>query len=142
MVDCIFCKIVKGDIPAHKAYEDERTLAFLDIHPMTKGHALVIPKTHARLLQDLDAEDASALFETTYYLVDALQAVVDAPAATVAVNNGKEAGQEVPHVHIHIIPRREADGAGPIQSVFRAPPRATPEELAALAKEIRESFEE
>ncbi|MHB8586402.1 MAG: HIT family protein [Thermoplasmatota archaeon] len=144
MADCIFCKIVKGDIPSYKVYEDDRVLALLDIHPLGKGHTLVIPKTHARLLQDLDADDASAFFEATYYLLDAVQDAVGAPATTIAVNNGKEAGQEVPHAHLHLVPRFEGDAAGPIHALF--PPASRPTmpatELEALAATIRSAFED
>lgn len=140
VADCVFCKIVKGEVPSMKVYEDEHTLAFLDIHPLAKGHTLVVPKTHARLVQDLDADDASALFEACYYLTDAIQAAVDAPATTFAVNNGKEAGQEVPHVHVHLVPRWEGDAAGPVHALFKARPTVTKEELVAVAKAIQDQF--
>lgn len=142
MADCIFCRIVKGEIPATKVYEDEQVLAFLDIQPLAKGHTLVIPKTHAALVQDLDGDDASALFEACYYLLDAVQAAVDAPATTFAVNNGRESGQEVPHVHAHIVPRWPNDAGGPIHSMFAKKPTVPKDEMQAVAKAIRDQFED
>lgn len=142
MADCVFCRIVKGEIPATKVYEDEQVLAFLDIQPLAKGHILVVPKTHAQLVQDLDHDDASALFEASYYLLDAVQAAVDAPATTFAVNNGREAGQEVPHVHVHIVPRWPNDPHGPIHALFKNRPQVPKDEMQAVAKAIRDQFED
>jgi len=135
---CIFCAIVKGRIPSHKVYEDEKTLAFLDIHPSAPGHTLVIPKAHIARVEDLPEEDARSLFAALHKIVGRIQDAVGAPATTIGINNGRESGQEVPHVHIHVIPRNRGDRGGIIQDVSRAPQRLNDEEMARIANEIRE----
>lgn len=134
MADCIFCAIAAGDIPSAKVWEDERTFAFLDIDPLRKGHALVIPKTHAARLEETDPEDAAAVLRTARLLLPALITATGDPDATVAINNGPSAGQAVPHVHLHIVPRRQGDGMGSIHSLAKA---TVPEhDAAALAAEV------
>jgi len=135
---CIFCAIVEGRIPSHKVYEDEKTLAFLDIHPSALGHTLVIPKAHVARVEDLSEEDARYLFAALHKIVGRIQEAVGAPATTIGINNGRESGQEVPHVHMHVIPRNRGDSGGIIQGVSRDPQRLNDEEMARIAKEIRE----
>jgi histidine triad (HIT) family protein len=110
MEDCIFCKIVKGEVPAAKVYEDENVLAFLDIMPATpkKGHVLVIPKKHAELLQELDDDVLARVMRVVKMLTNAL--MKEAKGVNLLQNNGKTAGQFVKHVHFHIVPRFEDDG--------------------------------
>jgi histidine triad (HIT) family protein len=133
MDDCIFCSIVDGDIPSHKVYEDEQTYAFLDANPLARGHALVIPKAHHERVDDMPDDLAAAVGRTIARVAPAVEAAVDAPASTIAYNNGAEAGQEVPHVHAHIVPRFEDDGVGPIHALFGGPGEAEDDELAAVA---------
>lgn len=134
---CIFCKIIRGEIPSHKVYEDEKTLAFLDINPTAPGHTLLIPKAHVSNVEDLALEDAESLFRALHTIVGGIQKAMEAPASTIGVNNGRESGQEIPHVHIHIIPRRIGDKLGIIQNVeFITKPSM--EELAFNAEKIRE----
>lgn len=135
--DCIFCKIARGEIPSHKVYEDPQVFAFLDIRPLARGHALVIPKTHFEKLEAMPVEQAAALMRAVRTLTPAVCGAVDAPATTIAINNGKEGGQEVPHVHVHIVPRWENDGFGPIHALFRRPKPAPTEDLVKLAEKIR-----
>ncbi len=132
----IFTKIVEGEIPARIVYEDETTIAFLDANPLAPGHTLVIPKAEYERLNDVPAEEATALYETIHRLVPAVEAAVDADATTVAFNNGEAAGQEVPHVHCHLIPRFEGDGGGPIHAVAGEPPELADEELDEVAETI------
>jgi len=136
--NCIFCAIVEGKILSHMVYEDEKTLAFLDIHPSAPGHTLVIPKAHVARVEDLPEEDARSLFASLHKIVGRIQEAMGAPATTIGINNGQESGQEVPHVHIHVIPRNRGDSGGIIQGVSRAPQRLNDEEMARIAKEIRE----
>jgi histidine triad (HIT) family protein len=138
---CVFCRIVEAKTHAHVVYEDERALAFLDIHPSAPGHTLIIPKTHVARVEDLTEEDARALFAALHKLVGRVQDAVGAPASTIGINNGRESGQEVPHVHIHIIPRRASDRGGIIQGVARGGARPGEGDLAAVAKRIRQSRE-
>jgi len=112
MDKCLFCAITAGKVPAHVVYEDERIIAFLDIHPNALGHTLIIPRTHAARIDDLSAEDAAALFTALHKLTKPIREAVEAEATTTGINDGPGSGQEVPHVHIHVIPRRGGDGGG------------------------------
>ena len=135
---CVFCRIISGEIPSHIVYEDDRTLAFLDIHPSALGHTLIIPKAHVSRVEDLSEEDAASLFRALHELVGGIQEAVDAPACTIGINNGRESGQEIPHVHIHVIPRSRGDGGGIIQGIARAPVRLGDDEMRRIAESIRE----
>ncbi|MEM1355631.1 MAG: HIT family protein [Planctomycetota bacterium] len=107
--DCIFCKIVAGEIPCHKLYEDERVLSFLDIGPLSKGHALVIPRGHYETIDLVPAEDAAAMFRIVPALSRAIMQATGAKSWNLLQNNGSAAGQAVGHVHLHIIPRLNGD---------------------------------
>lgn len=109
---CVFCKIVRGQIPALRVYEDDHCLAFLDIGPLAEGHLLLIPKAHYQRLEDMPADEISAVFGQVPRLARAVMKVSGANAYNVLQNNGQPAGQEVPHVHFHIIPRVPSDGLG------------------------------
>jgi len=104
-MDCIFCKIVAGQIPAAKVFEDEACIAFMDIGPVADGHVLLIPKTHAETVDDMTGEDASAVLGNLPALVRAVRAATGCEGVNVLQNNGRAAGQAVFHVHFHIIPR-------------------------------------
>ena len=134
--DCIFCSIVAGDVPARTVYETDEVVAFLDANPLARGHTLVIPKTHATRVGDLDADRASALFDAVAELTPRVQAAVDADAANVGINDGEAAGQEVPHVHAHVIPRFEGDGGAPIHAVGGARPDLSDDEFDGIAAAI------
>ena len=136
--NCVFCAIVEGRIPSHMVYEDEKTLAFLDIHPSALGHTLVIPKAHIAQIEDLPEDDARYLFAALHKIVGRIQEAVGAPATTIGINNGRESGQEVSHVHIHVIPRKQGDKGGIIQGVSRSHRRFNDEEMARITNEIRE----
>ncbi len=118
MNDCIFCKIVRGEIPSHKIYEDAFSYVFLDINPLTEGHTMVIPKEHYQTLQEMPASLAGKLFETVSVATGKIEKAMGAIATTVGINNGPGAGQVVRHVHVHIIPRFEKDGGGNLHSVI------------------------
>ncbi len=117
MPPCLICSIVEGRIPSHKVYEDERCLAFLDIHPAAPGHTLLVPKAHVSRVEDLTPEQAQALFSALHKILTHIKDALGADATTIGVNNGPGSGQEIPHVHIHIIPRRRGDRGGIIQSL-------------------------
>lgn len=110
MNDCIFCKIVSGEIPSVKIYEDEATLAFLDISPLNPGHTLVIPKEHHENIFDVSDESLAPVMRTAKKVANAIKNAVNADAINIGINNGKEAGQLVFHLHIHVIPRFAGDG--------------------------------
>ncbi len=109
---CIFCKIVAGEIPALRVYEDDAVLVFLDVAPLAEGHLIVVPKQHYERLEDMGAEAVAAVTRNWPQLGRALMKATSVTAYNVLHNNGKEAGQEVPHVHFHIIPRAASDGLG------------------------------
>ncbi len=132
----IFSQIVEGEIPARIVYEDETTIAFLDANPLSPGHTLVIPKDEYERLNDVPEDVASDLYATIHRLVPTVEASVDADATTVAFNNGEEAGQEVPHVHCHIVPRFEGDGGGPIHAITGDRPELDDDELDDIAETI------
>lgn len=105
MSDCIFCKIVQGEIPAAKVFENEHVVAFLDISQVTKGHTLVIPKVHKENVFELTPEIAKNIFETVPEIANALKSVYHPLGLNIVNNNGEAAGQTVFHYHVHLIPR-------------------------------------
>lgn len=108
--DCVFCKIASGQLPSAKVLETACALAFLDIQPLADGHILLVPKEHYPTVTDIPPQLLGEVAAELPRLGQALLDALDAPALTVAVNNGREAGQIVPHLHFHLIPRRESDG--------------------------------
>ncbi len=109
---CIFCKIVAGQIPSHKLYEDERVLSFLDVGPLSHGHCLVIPKDHYVTIDQMPDDLVGACAAVLPRLSRAVVAATKVAAWNVLQNNGIHAGQEVKHVHFHLIPRKESDALG------------------------------
>ena len=109
-MDCIFCKIIKGEIPCDKVYEDEKTLAFLDISPVNKGHTLVVPKHHCKDILEAPDEELKQTILTVKKVAKAMVKAVNANGWNLGVNNGEAAGQVVFHSHFHIIPRLSTDG--------------------------------
>src|SRR3989344_2330206 len=108
-MDCIFCKIVDGQIPAKIIYQDNDYLAFLDISPVSQGHSLVIPKKHTVDFSSLTGAEAGALATTVLKVAKGIAQALGAAAYNLGLNNGQSAGQIVPHVHWHIIPRYPGD---------------------------------
>lgn len=134
MSECIFCKIVRGEIPCNKIYEDKDTLAFLDISPATKkgGHALVLPKKHYELITDIPDKELIALMKTIKKISKAL--LKFAPGLNLLQNNKKIAGQFVMHAHFHLIPRFEKDGI----TIEKWPPNKYPKgEAERVTKKIK-----
>ncbi len=110
MTDCIFCKIATGQIPSTKVYEDEHVLAFMDIGPVVKGHVLVIPKAHYNPLAQTPDEVLARVIAVVRRVAEALPAGLGADGVNIHQANGAAAGQVVPHVHFHVIPRFKHDG--------------------------------
>jgi len=134
-MDCIFCKIISKEIPAKILYEDDHSISFLDAFPVARGHTLVIPKQHFAKIQDLPSDLNQKLFDSVHKMikkVDSLQG-----ATLVAVHNGKESGQEVPHVHVHLIPRSTADSAGPVHSMFKDKIELSDSEIDSLYNDLK-----
>ena len=132
MENCLFCKIINKDIPCHKVYEDESALAFLDIKPHAMGHTVVIPKVHAVRAFDLDNEKFNGLILTVRKAMNLLQEKLNPEGFNVGWNDGKAAGQVVPHLHVHIFPRYDGDGGGSMHSIVNNPNEISVEELAKL----------
>ena len=112
MTDCVFCKIRDGQIPSLKIYEDDRTLAFMDINPVSHGHCLVIPKAHAATLFDAEVEDLEAVIAAAQQVARAIREALAPDGLNMLQANGAAAFQSVPHFHLHLIPRWNNDGKG------------------------------
>ena len=134
--NCVFCKIIAGDISAKVIMQNEKAMALLDAFPLAPGHTLVIPKSHYAKVQQMSEQDAMAVFEIVWKLAGAVETGSQVNASTIAIHNGSEAGQEVPHVHVHIVPRKIDDGAGAIHSMFKVKPKLSPHEMDSLCKRI------
>ncbi|HEX6714419.1 MAG TPA: HIT family protein [Thermoleophilaceae bacterium] len=131
--DCLFCKIVSGQIPSHKIDEDDKTLAFMDINPWTRGHALVIPKEHSRNIYDANPDDLAATHVAAQRLAQRMRERLNCDGINVLQSSEPVAMQTVFHTHVHVIPRYSDDG-------LRMPAHPQPaeqDELAALAEELR-----
>lgn len=113
MENCIFCKIVRGEMPSAKVYEDEAVMAFLDIMPANKGHCLVVPKTHHERMDVTPDEKLHAVMSSAKKVAKAVSQAVGNPGYNIIINNGPEANQTVPHLHLHIIPRHDGDDRVP-----------------------------
>ena len=112
MMDCVFCKIRDGQIPSLKVYEDSRTLAFMDINPISPGHCLVIPKIHAATIFETEVPDLQATIAATKKVAAAVRSALQAEGVNILQANGAAAFQSVPHMHFHVIPRWMNDGKG------------------------------
>lgn len=134
MGECIFCKIVEGEIPAENIYETANTIAFLDINPRSLGHTLVVPRKHVESLGDLEDELTSEVFKTTRDVMNLLKKSLNPDGFNVGVNDGSAAGQEIPHLHVNIFPRFSGDGGGPVHAVVNNPPS---EEVSDTAEKLR-----
>jgi histidine triad (HIT) family protein len=108
--DCLFCKIVSGEIESTKVYEDEKVMAFMDLFPVNKGHTLVIHKKHAATMYDMTPEMMQDIGKVLPRLTNAVKKATDCDGVSISQNNGKAAGQVIFHVHFHLIPRFENDG--------------------------------
>lgn len=112
MEDCIFCKVVSGELPSRKLYEDDQVIAFLDLFPSVEGHTLVVPKAHAENFFESGEEDLTAVMRAVRALAPKIEQAVGAQGLNISTNKGTVAGQSVFHTHVHILPRKEGDGRG------------------------------
>ena len=134
-LDCIFCKIVSKEIPVKLLVETESCIGFLDAFPLTKGHALIIPKNHYEKIQDLPVDVNNEIFSTVHRLISRIDSLTG--ATLVAVHNGKDSGQEIPHVHVHLIPRSSDDSAGAGHSMFTKKLKLSESEIDDLCTKLR-----
>ena len=136
-MDCIFCKIAKKEIPSKIITETNKSIAFLDVFPLSRGHTLVIPKCHYEKVQDMTDMDNTDLFNTVHKVISKVDKLTG--ATLLAVHNGKDSGQEIPHVHVHLIPRELSDQAGSVHSMFKDRPKPSDKELDELCAKIKNS---
>lgn len=109
MKDCIFCKIIQGEVPSYKIYEDEKALAFLDINPLTRGHVLVIPKKHVEDIFEIDFDNLSGVIRVVQKVAQSLKENLGASGINLFQANKPAAGQEIFHLHFHVVPRYQND---------------------------------
>ncbi|KKI90802.1 protein hit [Bacillus sp. SA1-12] len=139
MSNCIFCRIVNGEIPSAKVFENEHVYAFLDISQVTKGHTLVIPKVHKENIYELTPEIASKVFEVVPQIANSIKKQFQPEGLNLLNNNGEKAGQSVFHYHMHIIPRYgQGDGFGAVWKTHAD--QYTPEQLQEIATTINEGI--
>ena len=134
-LECIFCKIASKEIPAKILVETESCIGFLDAFPLAKGHALIIPKNHYEKIQDLPVDVNNEIFSTVHRLISKIDSLTG--ATLVAVHNGKDSGQEIPHVHVHLIPRSKDDSAGAVHSMFTKKPELSKSEFDDLCNKLQ-----
>ncbi len=127
-MDCLFCSIAEKKVPSVVVYEDESVLAFLDIHPLSLGHAVIIPKRHVENIIKLPQELVGRVFLAVQKVTAMLDSALSPKGFTIGINHGRVSGQTIDHLHIHVIPRYEGDGGGSIHSVVHNPPAEPLEE--------------
>lgn len=136
MSNCIFCKIIAGEIPSVKVYEDEHVYAFMDIMPLSKGHTLLIPKSHREFVYDMTSEEAGKLFSVAPKIASAIKETFEPEGMNLLNNNGAKAGQSVFHFHLHFIPRYGAsDGFG--AKWMTKEKEYTTEKIQELAEQVK-----
>lgn len=134
---CIFCKIVAGELPAAKLYEDDKTLAFMDINPINDGHALIIPKAHRETLFEMDADTLSAVSRTTLKVATAVKEALAPEGLNIFQANGAVAGQTVFHFHFHVLPRNSNDR---LKITLHGNPTIDQQDIQQLAENIRQAI--
>jgi histidine triad (HIT) family protein len=135
---CIFCKIAQKKIDAKIIDENENAIAFLDAFPLTAGHTLVITKKHYAKLQEVELDQMAYLFNLIHKILPPIEKGTGVQSTLIAIHNGKEAGQVIPHLHVHIVPRKAGDGGGAIHSMFDSSDRLGESEMNKVLKRIKE----
>lgn len=138
--NCIFCKIAQKKIDAKIIDENENAIAFLDAYPLTAGHTLVITKNHYAKLQDVEFDQINQLFSLVNKILPSIEKGTGVQGTLIAIHNGKDAGQEIPHLHVHIVPRKLGDGGGSIHSMFDSSHRLEEGEMIKVFKKIKEQL--
>ena len=134
-MDCVFCKIASNEITSRVIFETENSLAFLDAFPLSIGHTLVIPKSHYKKIQDMPSDINTDLFLAVQKVTKKIDMITG--STLLAIHNGEDSGQEIPHVHVHLIPRSKDDNAGPIHRMFNEPPKISDSDLDQLCKKLK-----
>ena len=141
MDSCIFCNIINGKVNIRKIYETEYSMAILDAYPLKEGHTLIISKTHKKKVQELTAQENTDIFTALHFLIKYIEKAVGSNSTLIAIHNGEKAGQEIPHVHIHIVPVKETDKSTAIHSIFTKK-KFSEFELDEVWKKIKYSIEQ
>ena len=134
-MDCIFCKIVSGEIKSKFLKETKHSVSFLDAFPLATGHVLIIPKNHHQKIQDMSIEENTDLFSLVHQMISNIDKITG--STLVAIHNGKDAGQEIPHVHVHLVPRSKDDSAGAIHSMFSSTVTLSESEMDGLYEKLK-----
>lgn len=132
---CIFCKIISGEIKSKFLKETKYSVCFLDAFPLASGHVLVIPKAHHEKIQDMSIQENTDLFSLVHEMISNVDKITG--STLVAIHNGKEAGQEIPHVHVHLVPRSNDDSAGPIHNMFNSTVTISESEMDDLYNKLK-----
>jgi histidine triad (HIT) family protein len=130
--DCIFCKVLAGDLPSERIYEDDHAVAVMDINPWTRGHAVVVPRKHATNLFEIEDDELAHVAQAAKRVAAMMRDTLGCDGINLLQSNGSAAWQTIFHLHVHVIPRYDGD---PLELPIRPEP-AEPDELAAVAKEI------
>lgn len=136
MSSCLFCKIIHKEIPAQIVYDDASAVGILDIHPVSPGHTIIIPRVHAENILALPEEATKDVFSAVKAMTGRLNEKLGPDGFTIGINHGKVSGQTIDHLHIHIIPRWEGDGGGSIHSIVNNKPTESVEEIAEKIKKV------
>ncbi len=134
MDNCIYCKVIKGELPSFKVYEDKEFLAFLDIYPHALGHTLIIPKKHVSNILELNDNEAKSLIVVIRKVMHLIEDKLEPDGFNVGWNHNSAGGQAIPHLHVHIFPRYQNDGGGNVHSIIKNPGDRSVEEIAKLFK--------
>lgn len=134
-MDCIFCNIISGEIKSKFLKETKHSVSFLDAFPLATGHVLIIPKNHHQKIQDMSIEENTDLFTLVHQMISNVDKITG--STLVAIHNGKDAGQEIPHVHIHLVPRSKDDSAGAIHSMFNSTVTLSESEMDVLYEKLK-----
>ncbi len=136
-MDCIFCRIVSGEIPARVVLETADSVSMLDAFPLARGHVLVMPRVHRQRIQDMSVRETTDLFLLVRKMASRVGSI--SGSTLVAIHNGRDAGQEIPHVHVHLVPRNADDSAGPIHSMFGPPLSISESESDGICKMLQDN---
>ena len=135
-MDCVFCKIINKEISSYTIYEDDESVAILDIHPQSPGHAMILPRFHAENILGLPEDKVGAVFKAAKRVTRMLNNALKPDGFTIGINHGRASGSTVDHLHIHIVPRFTTDGGGSVHSVVNNPPKESLEEIIKKIKAV------
>jgi len=135
---CVFCKIIQKEIPANIVYETEQIISFLDILPINKGHLLIIPKRHSIRIRELTLEESGEIFKAARKIIPSMEKILKIEGTNFHLSDGKIAGQEIEHVHLHLIPRYPQDGQA--LGFTRSSEKFTQTDLKAIALDLKNAL--